>query len=154
VRRVRILNIAAANDNATTGPSAAQAGDSGTFPHAIRPRSRIRLAASGLFFFAYLIIQTVIPVYALFSDGWFSFAGWTMYTGLRQEPAFTVVYDDGTRESLDQIRERLGIGIVVGHKVDTARFVPPHLCGKLPSAQAVVIRDLRAQIEETYLCRP
>lgn len=154
-RRVRILNIAAANDNTANGPGAARDGDSGTSSHKLWAQtSRSRLLASGFFFFTYLIAQTAIPVYALFSDGWFSYVGWTMYTGLRQDPAFTVIYDDGTRESLEQIRERLGIGVVVGHKVDTARFVPPHLCAKLPSAQAVVIRDVRAQAEETYRCRP
>jgi hypothetical protein len=112
------------------------------------------LLASGLFFFSYLVVQTAIPVYALFSGGWFGFVGWTMYTGLKPEPRFTVVYAGGRRESLEQIQRRLGIGIVVGHKVDTARFVPPYLCGALPQARAVEIREARAGSEETYRCRP
>jgi hypothetical protein len=115
--------------------------------------SRGSVLASGVFFFSYLIVQTAIPVYALFCGGWFSFVGWTMYTGLKPELSFTVVYQDGRRESLEQIQQRLGIGIVVGHKVDTARFVPPYLCGALPEARAVEIREARAGTEETFGCR-
>jgi hypothetical protein len=116
--------------------------------------SRWRLWASVLFFFTYLILQTLIPTYALFTDGWFSAVGWTMYTHLREKPGFAVVYDGGAKESLEQIQQRLGVGIIVGSKVDLARFVPPHLCASVPGARAVLLHYPRSRREETYACNP
>lgn len=154
--RARIRSIAAQNIADESVPNRAGVSDSraSTSRTPRAQASRKVLLASGLFFFSYLILQTLIPVYALFSEEWFSTVGWTMYTGLRPDPNFVVVYEGGARESLEQIRERLGIGIVVGAKVDTARFVPPHLCEALPQARAVVIRDVRSHNEEIHPCKP
>jgi hypothetical protein len=116
--------------------------------------SRWKLCASGLFFFAYLILQTLIPTYALFTDGWFLVVGWTMYTHLRERPGFAVVYEGGAKESLEQIQQRLGVGIIVGNKVDLARFVPPHLCASVPGAREVLIYYPRSRRKETYACGP
>jgi hypothetical protein len=150
--RAKISSIAASNSSGDPFPSDRPNGDARSFPISRAQNSPVTLLASGAFFFSYLIIQTVIPVYALFCDGWFSAVGWTMYTGLRPDPTFTVVYREGNRETLEQIQKRLGIGVIVGAKVDTARFVPPHLCSALPEARAVLIRDPRAATEEAYPC--
>ena len=105
--------------------------------------SRLELAVSGLFFCAYLALQTFVPALCLTADNGCLF-GWTMYAGRDPRYDITVVWRDGEESSLDEVRLAHGRPVVVGTKVDRSALLPPYLCREFPDATSVRVTDTRS----------
>ena len=105
-------------------------------------RPRLRTLAAGGFFVVYLASQITLATSFLWSDRWlWQNLGWQMYSGRSPHPDFHIVDETGATIPLEEIQENRGVGIVVGGKLDSARFVPPHVCDNVPEARAVVVAN-------------
>lgn len=62
--------------------------------------------------------------------------GWQMFATIQLRPSFEVRYDDGRVEAVDLARWLARSR----WEIDLATHLPPHLCGHLPGAAAVVVR--------------
>lgn len=99
------------------------------------PWSLSRVAAV-LFFVAYLILQTAIPLRQLASSEPARF-GWQMYSRARIQPEFALVTPAG-EVPVEMERYLLRLR----REIAFERYLPPHLCRVHPEASAVVVRRM------------
>ena len=112
---------------------------------------RSRMVASGAFFLAYLLVQTVYPALAWVLPGYDHFT-WHMYAGRTERPQFSVVMSDGRAREVGNPLRRGNIVRLLGAQVDQVRFVPPYLCTAWHGARRVHIRFPRSGRVDVVSC--
>jgi len=112
---------------------------------------RGKLVASGAFFVAYLLVQTVYPALAWVLPGYDHFT-WHMSAGRTERPQFSVVMADGRSREVGNPLRRGNVVRLLGPQVDQVRFVPPYLCAAWHGAQTVHIRYSRSGRLDVVSC--
>jgi hypothetical protein len=114
-------------------------------PQASRGRARGSLGASEIsgvalaFIVAYLVVQVALPVAGLATRSQTRFS-WKMFIpDDGPHPRFTMVFRDGRTADLERLSRERPVAVVLRAEVDQAGFVPPHLCQRVPGAEAVII---------------
>jgi hypothetical protein len=90
-----------------------------------------RLIVPGLFV-AFLAVQIVVPIVQSTGPQPARFS-WQMFANRRDQPAYTVVLNDGSTRSID-MRDVLGYERI---ELDYGDRVAPHLCRTLPDVVSV-----------------
>jgi hypothetical protein len=101
---------------------------------------RLPLVASGVFFCAYLLFQTVYPMLPWFLPGFGKFT-WHMYAARDLDPQFTVIFADGSRR---EVGNPLKVGSpvrVLGPSIGQKDYVPAWLCANWKGAERVVLQS-------------
>ena len=113
--------------------------------------SQARLVASGTFFVAYLVVQTLYPALAWVLPGYDHFT-WHMYAGRTERPQLSVAMADGSTREVGNPLRRGNVVRLLGPQVDQARFVPPYLCAAWPGARQITLRYPRSGRSSVVSC--
>ena len=116
------------------------------------PPSRLKLAASAVFFFGYLLFQAAYPTVAWFQGGDLPFT-WRMFAGHGDSPQFIVVNADGSQRAAGNALRATSGARVLGSEVDQRRVLPPWLCRHWSGAESVIVRDRLTGEESVIACR-
>lgn len=98
-------------------------------------RHPLRAATLLLLSVALVAAEVTVAAARLGSDQPVRF-GWQMFATIQLRPSFEVRYDDGRVEPVDLARWLAR----PRWEIDLATHLPAHLCDRLPSAAAVVVR--------------
>jgi hypothetical protein len=114
--------------------------------------NRLKYVSSAAFFVGYLVFQAFYPALKWF-DPWRNGFSWSMYSGASPRPRATVVFEDGSTQTVpDPLYARSGAR-VLGASVDLWRFMPPYLCAHVKGAREVRISHASGRSTVTT-CRP
>ncbi len=113
--------------------------------------ARLKLAASAVFSFGYLLFHAIYPTVNWRTPSETTFA-WTMFSGRSVRPTFVVTFADGsTRQFTDPLRPGSPVR-TMSASVDEWRFVPPHVCTHWPGAREVRAFHSASGREEVTVC--
>jgi len=109
----------------------------------------MRLVASATFFFLYLAVQMAVPAiqYVRHSNTF----RWSMFAESGERHDIFLVYADGSRQSLAEIRNRTGRNRLPRSQVNPATL-RNYLCSETPKPVRIIVRGVRTAAEEQYAC--